>query len=107
MTLKSSVSRIAICAVILLSLSANKGCEKQGVRTAYVVESVPEKYRQCFAGMGIKIKDYETNGVIAWKDAQRLIADLKADNNGLRRCGAGAIAWVDVRDAALNRYLGK
>jgi hypothetical protein len=100
------VKRGALGAALILALSAAK-CDKQGVDAKYAVERVPDEYRQCFAGMGINVRDYETGGKILWKDAQRLIVDLKADNNALRRCGRSTIAWVDAQHAALNRYLGR
>lgn len=106
MSLRTFAKRGALCAALFLTLSAGN-CDKQGINARYAVESVPDEYRQCFAGMGINVRDYETDGRILWKDAQRLIVDLKADNNALRRCGRSTIAWVDKQHAALNRYLGQ
>ena len=106
MTLKIFAKRGALCAALLLTLTAAK-CDQAGIDTRYALERVPDEYRQCFAGMGINVRDYETGGKVLWKDAQRLIVDLKADNNALRRCGRSTISWVDKQHAALNRYLGQ
>lgn len=108
MSLKSyarAAGQVALALALAAGLSANKGCDQKGVTAAYVVERVPDEYRACFDRI-VNVKDYEHGGKISWPDAQRLIVALKANNNELRRCGKGAIAWADAQAAALNRYLG-
>lgn len=107
MSWKSFAKRVALGAALALSLSASK-CDNDGITTKYAIERVPDEYRRCFAEeLLVKVKNYETDGKILWKDAQRLIVDLTADRNRLYRCGTGAVAWADAQAVALNRYLGQ
>jgi hypothetical protein len=105
MNWKTCANRGALCAVLFLALTAAK-CDDQGVTARYALEKVPDEYRTCFAKI-VDVKAYETGGKIAWKDAQRLIVDLRASELRLQRCGKSAVAWVDAQHAALNRYLGQ
>lgn len=99
------VNRAVLAAVLFLALTAAK-CDDQGVSARYALEKVPDEYRACFDKI-VDVKAYQTGGKIAWKDAQRLIVDLRASELRLQRCGKSAVAWVDAQHSALNRYLGQ
>lgn len=96
--------RGALCAALLLMLTAAK-CDKDGI--AYKVEELPAEFRHCASVQRVNVRDYETDGKILWKDAQRLLVDMTANRNGLERCHASTVKWIDAQHAALNRYLGK
>lgn len=98
--MRAAFLRSAVVAVLACTLMAGK-CEPVDTRAA--LERVPQAYRACFDTI-VRIEDYETNGKISWRDAKRLIVDLRASELRLQRCGKGAIAWVDAQHAALNAF---
>ncbi len=97
---RAGLIRAAVAAALTCTLMAGK-CEPIDTRAA--LERVPQAYRACFDTI-VRIDDYESGGKIAWADAKRLIADLRASELRLQRCGKGAIAWVDAQHAALNAF---
>lgn len=105
MNWKTFAKRAGLGAALFLVLSAAK-CDDQGASVTYALERLPDQYREC-AERVVNLADYKTGDRILWKDAQRLIVDLKANNNELRRCNKSMIAWVDAQHAAFNKYYGR
>lgn len=106
MDLMAFIKRGALGAVLVLTLSAGN-CDKQGVNAKYALEHLPGDLRNCAKKLHVDVRDYETNGKILWKDAQRLLVAMTENRNALERCQTSTVKWIDAQHAALNRYLGQ
>jgi hypothetical protein len=95
----------AVLALLLVSLSANRGCESGEVNMDKVVaelrKDMPPQYRQCLDREVTKLP----KGSISWREAQELIVTLRKSELDFKRCGLGAERYYRTKiEAFANAY---